>query len=502
MNALAPQQTLEQLCVLLRLRLAGRELSAGLLDWLRPETIDGLALGGTWSHPCLQLDVNAAWPLHTVPPWLDTPVGRLRLRPQRRPRAHLQVATVLSPSSGALAARGSVGFLANDNYAPEANFAVTAGHVLGALEQANFNTLFTIDAAGVQVHIERACLAECATPLAVASAGPYAVDAGLLRLRPDDWQKLIAGVPRLIPVDVGAAPTAGQALQVLQADGGTVSGVVAGVERLMAVNVERLFADGSSQKIEIRVDGLQSSRLDSATEAGDSGAPVHNARGEIVGIHCAYRDADSGNANALFTPIGRILSHFDISALTQKSRNLPMPTKARPALQAARPRPTLNAAPATPPVSPPARQESVDTLARTLWAEARGEGELGMVAVAWVVLNRARRGGWWGNNIVAVCRFPSQFSCWNEGTASRRALLQVTELDQSFAQALRIAQAAVDGRLCEFSKSGQLGGAAGAGGDFTQGALHYHTVDVSPKWARGLTPCFALKRHIFYNNVL
>ncbi|MGG6879769.1 UNVERIFIED_CONTAM: cell wall hydrolase, partial [Pseudomonas aeruginosa] len=32
---------------------------------------------------------------------------------------------------------------------------------------------------------------------------------------------------------------------------------------------------------------------------------------------------------------------------------------------------------------------ALDTLTKTIWGEARGEGREGMIAVAWVILNRA-----------------------------------------------------------------------------------------------------------------
>ena len=53
---------------------------------------------------------------------------------------------------------------------------------------------------------------------------------------------------------------------------------------------------------------------------------------------------------------------------------------------------------------------SKDILARTIWAEARGDGWEGMQAVASVVLNRVKQNSWYGKSIVAVCLFPWQFS--------------------------------------------------------------------------------------------
>ena len=54
------------------------------------------------------------------------------------------------------------------------------------------------------------------------------------------------------------------------------------------------------------------------------------------------------------------------------------------------------------------------TLARTVYGEARGESDQGRAAVAHVVLNRFRSDKWFSaGTIEAVCRKPSQFSCWN-----------------------------------------------------------------------------------------
>ena len=56
----------------------------------------------------------------------------------------------------------------------------------------------------------------------------------------------------------------------------------------------------------------------------------------------------------------------------------------------------------------------IDTLARTLFGEARGELYGGRVAVANVIINRAAsQVTWWGNTVEEVCRKPKQFSCWD-----------------------------------------------------------------------------------------
>lgn len=138
------------------------------------------------------------------------------------------------------------------------------------------------------------------------------------------------------------------------------------------------------------------------------------------------------------------------------------------------------------------REIQIDTLARTLWGEARGEGSAGMQAVAQVVLNRLtiaqKLGGyWWGNDIVQICQKPYQFSCWNKDDPNRAKLIQISvDKDIYFATALRIARRALAGALGE---------------DITEGATHYHAAGISPYWVKDQRPSTVLGNHIFYKLV-
>lgn len=130
---------------------------------------------------------------------------------------------------------------------------------------------------------------------------------------------------------------------------------------------------------------------------------------------------------------------------------------------------------------------SADTLARTLWGEARGEGKEGMRAVANVILNRLeiaqKRGSfWWGNNIIQICQKPYQFSCWNRSDPNFRRLNMVERSNASFEDAFSIAKAAISGELK----------------DITSGATHYHAISIEPYWAKGKSPCTTLGNHFFY----
>ncbi len=131
--------------------------------------------------------------------------------------------------------------------------------------------------------------------------------------------------------------------------------------------------------------------------------------------------------------------------------------------------------------------QEIETLARTIWGEARGEGCAGMAAVAAVIMNRVRvaksRGGyWWGSSIIAVCRKPWQFSCWNADDPNRDKMLALDGRDLYFATALRIARRAFYGAL----------------EDPTGGATHYHAAGMTPSWSRNEKPVAVIGRHVFY----
>lgn len=136
------------------------------------------------------------------------------------------------------------------------------------------------------------------------------------------------------------------------------------------------------------------------------------------------------------------------------------------------------------------RELEIDVLARTIWGEARGQGNAGLGAVANVVLNRVKiaqeRGRyWWGNNIIQVCQKPYQFSCWNRTDPNFKKLQAVDEKNLYFATCLRIARRAVIGVL----------------DDNTEGATHYHAHYVSPYWAKDEVPTTIIGDHIFYRLV-
>lgn len=142
-------------------------------------------------------------------------------------------------------------------------------------------------------------------------------------------------------------------------------------------------------------------------------------------------------------------------------------------------------------VEPPVASEAVDILARTLWGEARSEGEAGMAAVAAVVLNRIeisdRHGGryWWGRDPISVCRAKGQFLSWNPGNPNRSRLLTVDDRDPSFRLALKIAAQALAGELP----------------DPTFGATGYRVANLPwpHSWGHFRLPLTVIGKHAFYN---
>lgn len=131
-----------------------------------------------------------------------------------------------------------------------------------------------------------------------------------------------------------------------------------------------------------------------------------------------------------------------------------------------------------------------DTMARTLYGEARGEGRDGLVGVANVILNRFalwdRHPHFGHGTIESVCLAPWQFSCWNEGDPNLNKLVKVTAEDPAFADCLQVAEDALNGLL----------------EDNTNGATYYYVRGSKmPQWAFGKDSCAVVGRHLFFKDI-
>ena len=129
--------------------------------------------------------------------------------------------------------------------------------------------------------------------------------------------------------------------------------------------------------------------------------------------------------------------------------------------------------------------KQVDTMARTAWGEARSEGTRGMQAVLNVIMNRVKKGGWYGETPAEVCLKKSQFSCWNKNDPNYPKLLAVTEADKNFHDALGLAEQAYNGMLP----------------DITGGATNYvnlKALSSIPSWVGKMTKTAQIGSHTFY----
>ncbi len=110
----------------------------------------------------------------------------------------------------------------------------------------------------------------------------------------------------------------------------------------------------------------------------------------------------------------------------------------------------------------------LDTAARTLWQESRGEPHEGQQAVAHVLWNRVRDGRW-GPNLAAVCLWRAQFSGWYVPTDPNfKAACVLSDTDQLLLSLLSIIEAAEHAQ------------------DVTGGALFYYanSLKTPPNWSK------------------
>ncbi|NWA64153.1 cell wall hydrolase [Pantoea sp. B9002] len=117
-------------------------------------------------------------------------------------------------------------------------------------------------------------------------------------------------------------------------------------------------------------------------------------------------------------------------------------------------------------------------LALNIYHEARGEPELGQVAVGTVTMNRAN---WDVKEICPVVYAPSQFS-WT-------AQIKTTEhyphhKNKSWQRAQKLAQRIIQGEQQ----------------DVTNGATFFHAQRVTPYWVASFERTVSIGNHIFYAN--
>ncbi|HZZ81618.1 MAG TPA: cell wall hydrolase [Gemmataceae bacterium] len=129
----------------------------------------------------------------------------------------------------------------------------------------------------------------------------------------------------------------------------------------------------------------------------------------------------------------------------------------------------------------------IEMAARTCWMESRGEGQAGMQAVAWAIVNRHDKGKWYsGHTIAECCLMPFQFSCWNTNDVNRVEVARLPDNDTVLDMCRHYVQAAM----------------LYAGPDPTDGATHYVADTIPlPDWAAKATQTAHIGNHLFFKDV-
>jgi spore germination cell wall hydrolase CwlJ-like protein len=85
-------------------------------------------------------------------------------------------------------------------------------------------------------------------------------------------------------------------------------------------------------------------------------------------------------------------------------------------------------------------------LALTLWREARGENEEVIKSVGFVILNRVRKGGWYGTDISSVIFKKYQFSSLTD-PKDRQLTTWPLSTDKSWQKCLAIADDLIENKI-------------------------------------------------------
>jgi len=130
-------------------------------------------------------------------------------------------------------------------------------------------------------------------------------------------------------------------------------------------------------------------------------------------------------------------------------------------------------------------QADMDAVVRTLWGEARGEGDEGIQAAANVILNRGEKEG---RSLAEIVRAPKQFSAWNDAR-TRPGMDALRADDPEYQRIAAIVDKVARGELP----------------DNTGGATHYISFagqkangDAVPNWAK-VKPTATVGNHTFFS---
>lgn len=443
-------------------------------DWADPQFVEAITLAlprarGDRAEPVLEVALRDGFGGNALPrhwAWPGTSASAplsIRLRGVRAERLQLQGAPAVVRAS-APRLQGTATCLVRDRLAPDRNYLVTCGHVVAPNSDAQVGDPATIgdsEIAGALVEWQ---------PAIGAQVYRTQIDAALVEV---DGPGAVAlqRDPAWLPAGIGGEPLLDMAVS-LRRRGEPLPGALkvfwSGFVDLAAVTPgfpDYFLADAVGYATA------------SGTIAGDSGAAVWDASERLLGMHIGAVGS-SGGANAIYGPIAPVLDWYSVKPYTRADR-----ATLGPAIESRR-------------VAPPvvvsqndAASHEQGIVARTLWGEARGEGERGMRAVAWVIRHRMTPPRGTAKSAAAVCLARKQFSCWNAADPNRDLLDRIAQApDAAYVAAFAIADELLAGTL---------------GDDITRGATHYVAASLRqrPDWLIGRTPCAVIGNHEFYKDI-
>ena len=115
----------------------------------------------------------------------------------------------------------------------------------------------------------------------------------------------------------------------------------------------------------------------------------------------------------------------------------------------------------------------ITCLTRNAYFEARNQGEKGILATVFVVLNRTKDSRF-PSTPCKVISMPSQFSWYGKG--------KVVKDHKTYKEVEVLVKEVVDGKHK----------------DITRGSTHFHTTKVRPSWCNKMTKTVKIKDHVFY----
>lgn len=130
----------------------------------------------------------------------------------------------------------------------------------------------------------------------------------------------------------------------------------------------------------------------------------------------------------------------------------------------------------------PTKKDQQELVAAVIWAEAHGEGSLGMLAVAEVIRNRTLQPKRFGATAYDVVKQPHQFACLNRVTP-RELIARASQDTHNWGFCITLVEEVIDGNYHTFA---------------VYGATHFHSDYATPAWRNELEYTARIGGHHFY----